>query len=276
MRYSTQKRVDPEAYPKSTSNRALLDDVAKRCPPEHARAAILLVGGRDTRALSVRRAQGALRYDRRCSAFSHAALIVKWDAEHPTKSLALEVTLEPEKDALQVPERNGVTEVELTRYMDVKLYPNLAFISVELMDLVEERQSEGEGLVKVVARSGAQRASDVIAAAADPCRQREAYPMWDALATWAAYSYAPEVNPNPLLHNVPLPCASLIEYAFGAASVDIFPVASSNHSCPELLWASALHWQEGLSANLKLKVFAIVRDEHGTPATPLSMKLGPY
>jgi hypothetical protein len=272
MRYSQHKKVEPERLQKSTSNRGFIEEVAKRCSPELCRGGILLVGGRDTRALNIRRAQSALRYDRRASAFSHAALMVTWDAEHPHKSRGLEVTLEPEAGDLQVPERNGVTELELSRYLDVKRYPNLAFITVELTD-AEEEQPDGR---RKIVRSGADRKADVLAAAADPCRQRDSFPMWDALATWGAYAYSPEASQNPLLRSVPLPAASLIEYAFGAAGVDIVPGASSNHSCPELLWASALHWQEGMSSSVKLAVFSVLRDEHGTPLAPLSMKLGPY
>jgi hypothetical protein len=114
----------------------------------------------------------------------------------------------------------------------------------------------------------------VIEAARNPCRQREIYGLWEGLAVWSRYGYAAERVPNPLLESVAMPSASLCEYAYAAVQVDIVPGASNHQTCPELLWATFLRWQESLAPAVeRIATFNVVRDEQGLAPTPLPMEI---
>jgi hypothetical protein len=270
MRFSTHKSSQKATtHPPGASHQKLLDAFNKLAAKADLSGTLLLVGGRDFRSLSVRHAQTSLRYDRRTSYWSHAALIVSWNASNPASSRGLEVALDPVDPVLQVPERNGVTSFALRKYLDERLYPNLALVHVALNDVPGEQDGEAS-----VAKTAAQRRQDALVAAKNPCTQRETYRLWEGLATWSRYAYAPELAGNPLLENVPHPGASFCEYVYAAAEVDLVPGASTSHTCPELIWASVRHWQGTIdSAGSTLQAHVLIRDEHGKPLDPLPMTL---
>jgi hypothetical protein len=270
LRYTPQPRVEPKRLSPRSSNLDLLHRVAKRCDAERGRAAILLVGASDLRSIHIRRAQATLRYDLRSSYFSHAALITAWDPRKPERSRGLEVSLDPQPGTASVPERNGVTEFRLSRYLDETAYPNLALIT---LDLKASKELAENG--KEITRTGTQRKRTLIDAARNPCRDLETYPLWDSLGTWAHYSYTPDRTANPLLESVSLPAAAYCEYVYASVQIDITPGASNRQTCPELLWATFLRWQQGLLATSidRIAIDAVVRDEHGIPQKPLPMEL---
>ncbi|HKU41635.1 MAG TPA: hypothetical protein VJR89_25935 [Polyangiales bacterium] len=271
MRYSLQRKSEPKRLPGKRSNLELLQAVAKTSDAERGRGAILLVGRRDWRSIQVRRAQAPLRYDRRSSYFSHAALITDWDPNKPERSRGLEASLDPDRGAAAVPERNGVTPFRLTRYLDDDTYPNLALITLDLK-ATQEPGASG----KPVERSGGERKRELIHAARNPCRRRDDFPLWDGIGEWLKYTYSPERTPNPLLQGVSLPGAAFCEYAYASIQIDITPAASNRQTCPELLWATFLRWQEGLLATSvdRIEILVVVRDEYGIAPEPLSMELG--
>jgi hypothetical protein len=271
MRFSPYSKSSQKAtmYPAGASHQKLLDGFGK-LKAESLSGALLLVGGRDFRSLSVRHAQTSLRHDRRTSYWSHAAVILSWNANNPARSLGLEVALDPVDPVLQVPERNGVTTFALRKYLDGRLYPNLALVHVALKDVPGEQDGKA-----IVARSAAERRQQVLTAAKNPCTQRETYRLWEGLAAWSRYAYAPELAANPLLENVPHPGASFCEYVYACAEVDLVPGASTSHTCPELIWASVRHWQNTIdSAGSALQAHVLIGDEHGKPldTLPLTIK----
>jgi hypothetical protein len=225
-------------------------------PADHA-AAILLVGGNDPRSLALRQAQAPLRFDRRVSRWSHAALIRKWDLEQVARSSGVEVSLEPARIEQQVPERNGVTPFELSRYLDESRFLNLALCFPHFTRQAERRQL-------------------LLASAANPNRDRQRYPLWDLLARWAQYSYDSS-GPNPLLDNVPLPGAAFCEYVYESAGIDLTPGATGNHCCPEVLYSTMQYWQDGLEAQQEVSFtcLELVRDEVGAPQKRLAPILEP-
>jgi hypothetical protein len=273
MRYSPFSATASEKTIASDSNAEFFESVGKKVGAEALNGAILLIGARDSRAMALRHAQGALRFDRRASKWSHAALIVQWAASAGETS-AVEVSLDPTDITLQVPERNGVTAFRLSRYFDSQRYPNVA-----LAVLGFEPPPGTATLSKGAARSDAlaprERHAAVLAAALNPNRDRERFPLWDTLAPWARYAYAPHTTPNPLLEGIPLPSAALCEYAYEAAAVDLTPGATGNHNCPEVLYATMKHWAEGLkqTEGVSVRIFSVVRDECGTPQMELSPAL---
>src|SRR5690348_3273218 len=128
MRFSPYpaNRSETVLKPKE-SNLAFFEAVARQAERDSLHGAILLIGARDPRSLARRRAQGALRFDRLDSYWSHAALLVRWDTD-PNDTEGVEVSLAANW-AEQVPERNGVTVFRLGKYADSDLYPNLAIVA---------------------------------------------------------------------------------------------------------------------------------------------------
>jgi hypothetical protein len=257
MRYaeSPKAKVETPVGPDRT-NREFFERVWSQVEPKRRAFSLLFVGGNDALSVALRRAQAALRFDGRESLWSHIALLVTADDATPGLSRGLEVSLDPQSRALQVPERNGVTEFVLERYLDERRYPNLALTTLTL--------------------GKSARGQDGIASALrHPNRDRERFPLWRSLAAWARYVYAPEVVPNPLLEAVSMPSAGLCEYAFEAAGVDLTPGATANNVCPELIWSTVNHWQESLAGQVELTTYAVLRDPTCTrsPALPLTIDL---
>lgn len=271
MRFSSQPAAVPVRIDART-NAEFFRQIATKRTPEQCRAAILLVGANDMRSIVVRRSQAILRYDRRSSYFSHAALIAAWNGSTPEDSVGFEVCLDPEGPAAQpLPERNGVTRFTLRRYLDERLYPNLALVSVELKD-VTQLDIDGKHQLE---SSAARRKDLIIDAARNPLREREVYPLWDGLGVWSKYRFSPERTVNPLLENVPLPAAAYCEYVYGAQQIDIVPGAVAQQTCPEMLWATFLRWQQGLLATTlsAIQVYVVIRDEQGIAPPPQPMEL---
>lgn len=258
MRYSNEPIHKPaEPLNDKAENRAFFETVSQKHKPEALRGALLLIGGNDWRSLSLRRAQSSLRFDRRASLWSHVALIARWDAENVGASLGLEVTLDPERAAEQSPERNGVTTFNLSRYFDTDRYRNVALVAVDL----------GKG------PAGKERKDALLNAACNPCRDRERYPLWNALSSWSRYAYAPELVPTPLLDGIAMPSAAFCEYAFESAGVDLTPGATGNNACPEVLWATVTYWQSQMKDQVIFDASMIFRDPGAASPDALPMSI---
>jgi hypothetical protein len=269
MRYSPfSPRASQKLGSASASNERFFAEVGKSAGQRALHGAILLVGARDTLALALRRAQGVLRFDQRPSKWSHAALIVRWQGDVGA-SAGVEVTLDPLERQRQVPERNGVTTFTLSRYFEEQRYPNVALLSFELEE--PERVPGMEGTLP----SAAERRALVLETALTPVKERERFPLWDMLGTWARHAYLPFSTPNPLLEGVPLPCASLCEYAYEAAGIDLTPGTTGNHNCPEVLYATAKHWAEGVASTQRacVRLYSLERDEHVVPHDELTVRI---
>ena len=182
MRYSDDKITKPTAVlSDKASNRVFFETVSDKHKASALRGALLLIGGSDWRSLALRRAQATVRFDRRASLWSHVALIARWDADNVGDSVGLEVSLEPASGSEQAPERNGVTSFKLSRYFNAAEYPNVAVVAIDL----------GKGEV------GSKHKDAMLDAACNPLRDRERYPLWNALSSWARYAYAPDVVASP-------------------------------------------------------------------------------
>ena len=256
MHYSDQSPLKPEIVPTTFTNEEFFRRVAEASTPDERRGAILLLGGRDPRSVAVRHAQAALRMDRRPSYWSHAALIADWSQDGPSSAVGLECTLAPREPAKQTPERNGVTSFSLGDYAGGEQWANVAMCLFEL----PRRRGEDDPRIRVVE------------AAAHPMRAQLRYPLWDWLALWVGYTYAPHTRPNPLLEAQPHPGAALCEYAYGEVDVDLTPGATAPNACPELLWASMIHWYGRLTEG-SVRVFRLVRDPDAVPLPPLDYDL---
>jgi hypothetical protein len=251
MRYSPDAPINPEIpIAETEDNRAFFEHIAALGDPARLTGALVLLGGTDHRSLALRRAQTLLRYDRRPSVWSHAALILQW-VGGDAGAVGVEVTLDPEGG--HVPERNGVSVFHLSRYDDTGRYPNVALIAPSFAPRA------GEPAAAVGGRKA------IVEAALDPNRERSRFPLWDALGAWSSYCYTPESTQNPLLSNVPIPGAAFCEYAYAMAGVDLTPGATSDQTCPELLWATVKRWSTRLAEmqGTTLETFAMRRDLSG-------------
>jgi hypothetical protein len=258
MRISTSKPFAFET-PSATknSNKPFFDTVSAALKGQPPQAMVLLVGGSDWRSLGLRHAQATLRFDRRPSAWSHAALILDWDGDNVARSSGVEASLDPEQPQLHVPERDGVTAFSLRRYFDALHYPNVC-----LAAFTPPAGPEGE--------SGLARISE---AARNPQRDGIRFPVWDAFGAWHHYLYQPYKCRNPLLDGLGVPSALLCEAALEAAGVPAAPGATEIQIAPEHLWATFKHWHDQLGESIQLRGWRLVRDEASRPLPALSMEI---
>jgi hypothetical protein len=235
-------------------NTAFFREVASKLKPATGSAgyfpSILLVGGSDFASWTARSQQAPMRYDRRPSDYSHAALICGWDWAAPEQSWGLEVDPVRVPASQQVPEHAGVTPFRLLDYAETDAFPNLAVINVPLP---------------------AQGAEQVVEAARMPMRDALRFPLLRWLATWRAFITMPESMPHPLLNRLPHPGAALVAMAYEAAEVTLIPGATDLQHCPELLWANAKHW--GHAVGDDVKVFRVLRDEDARVRTPRALPI---
>lgn len=256
MRYSRDPRLEPgeldqvkgggRAAAPPTPASAFFDRVGAESSAEARRCGLLLVGGASVRDRAVRAAQGALRFDKEPSLWSHAAVVLEWPQGAAADSVVgAEVSLEPPSPADQVPERNGVTLFRLSRYLDRDRYPHLAFATFTSGERATaettERKSSGEGARPPTMK---ELKDAIVSAALEPNGDRVRYPFWDWLGPWSRWIYASHAEVSPLAQGVPLPGAAFCEYAFEAARLDLTPGATGPATCPEVLWSTLLHWHK--------------------------------
>jgi hypothetical protein len=213
---------------------------------------------------AVRVAQSELRFDREASLWSHAALILEWpDGAGPGDVVGAEVSLDPSDSREQLPERNGVTLFRLSRYLDRTRYPHLAFATFGV-PAADEKASTVTAAQATAAIT--ELKSKIRDAALEPNRERLRYPFWDWIGPWSRWVFTPHDGPSPLSQGIAHPGAAFCECAFEAARFDLTPGATAPSTCPEVLWATAIHWHDkiGEIGQLPVKVqvwSAIDRDE---------------
>jgi hypothetical protein len=189
---------------RGTSNRGLYRDNA-------VPGSILLLGGSSVVHFRLRVAQSHLRHDLLPSFWSLAGMVVSAD-----RFLSVPIGLPMHPDT--VPARNAVEECSIGDFDDPVRFPNIAVISFA---------DGSEGLVDLARRLRYQRA---------------AIDLPQQLVQWLAFVWGVGATGNPLLQNVGMPSAGLIEAAFGMAGVELTPGVASQASCPEGIWQSAIWW----------------------------------
>jgi hypothetical protein len=245
MRFSNAQRhqvtdVDPAEAPE-----AIFERVERDVAAEDRSCLLLLVGGADREHQLLRAAQAHLRFDALPSRWSHAALLTDWKTSWRS-AVGLEVTHEPQAPWRHEPSRNGVTPFSLSRYADADRYPNLALLSFTFKP--------------------AHARAQILEAALEPNRDRARFPLWRQLGPWLAH-FHDVFGESPLARGAAIPSAAYCQYAFEAAGVDAMTAASLPGACPELLWATALRWSEGLEDVTALRVW------RRTEASPLAARV---
>jgi hypothetical protein len=234
--FSDKSPTRLDDFPTTTRNAEFFAAVAKKIGK--VRPAILLVGAADFASWTVRVQQAVMRFDRRPSDYSHAALLCAWDLAQPERSWGLELDAVRVAASAQRPEHGGVTPFRISDYLDDDAFPNLAVIDVPPVE------------------RGSHRA--IVEAARRPMRDAVRFPLLRWLAAWRAFVTAPEAMSHPLLNRIPHPGAGFVAMAYEAAEVTLIPGAVDMQHCPELLWANAKHWGEAVGANVR--IYRLLRD----------------
>jgi len=232
-------------------NGSFFREAGKRLPP--GGPLVLLAGGSDFASCTVRQQQGLMRYDRRPSDYSHAALICDFRPDTPEQSWGLELDPLRVPATQQAPEHAGVTPFRLLDYLDAEAFPNLALMRVPLPDPA--------------------RAEAVVNAARTPIRDLQRFPFLRWLASWRAFVTSPETVPHPLQNRTPHPGAAFISMAYEAAEITLIPGATDLQHCPELLWANAKHWSHAVCASEDVEIFRVARDQTAQPRTTLPLPI---
>lgn len=248
MRFSSSARSSIEELD-SLSTADFVREVTNRTKSGDARVgAILLVGGSDFRSVATRRAQAPMRFDLRSSYWSHAAIIGAWPSDDVKSITGFEVALEPGPGEKHEPGRNGVTAFSLDRYADESRFPNLCIaVATSPPELPGDKGALG---------------ANVVAAAKEPNRGRPTYAFYTWLAEWIRYTMQPASAANPIVGATPYPGAAFVDFAYGAAGVNLLPSATAPNTAPEHLWSTLSYWTEALRARIgPLAVYRRVKDK---------------
>jgi hypothetical protein len=212
---------------------------------------IALLGGSDTLAFRLRVAQSHLRGDMLPSYWSEAILI-RLTGATLAGAEAISVPLAQPPGPAYAPTENGVVGVPLSDFDDPARYPNIALIALP------------KAQAKILARVELFR------------RARSTFDALEHVLRWLAFAWGVARTPNPLHENYGIPSAGMLETVCAAEDVELTPGLESRASCPEAIWASALHWRDFFAKTGERRVpfgryvigheYPIVEPEPPTPA----------
>jgi hypothetical protein len=173
---------------------------------------VILVGGASLSDFRLRVAQSHLRTDMLPSFWSAAGIA--------TGGRVLMVPLLPIGDPSAVPGTNAVTDLTFAEFDNEAQYPNVATIQF------------------------ADRSEAIVANVRRIMSQRHAIDIPSMVLSWLAFVWGAGARRNPLLDNVGIPSAALVQTAFGMSGIELTPGLASGSSCPEVIWQSALWWHD--------------------------------
>lgn len=180
---------------------------------------IALIGGSDTLAFRLRVAQSHLRRDMLPSYWSDA-LLIRLTGAKLAGAEALSVPLAQPPGPAFSPHENGVVAAPLSDFDDPGRYPNIALIALP-------------------------KAQDRLMARVDAFRRsRSTLDALEHVLRWLAFAWGVARTGNPLHENYGIPSAGLLETVCAAENFELTPGLESRASCPEAIWAAAIHWHD--------------------------------
>ena len=191
---------------------------ALRIDPPHD-ASIILVGGANLSHFRIRVAQSHARRDLLPSYWSHVAILDDGNGLH-------EVSLEPPGGFKDLPKSQGIRPGKLRDYNNTDQFPNVALLSFNL-----SKDSLDGAFDKTVKEIIGRLHND---------RGRVDFLL--ALWTWLGFIWGAGDQPNPLLQDVGIPSAIMVETVFSIIGVDLTPGLASQSSCPEAIWQAVKWW----------------------------------
>ena len=183
--------------------------IAARAEP----GSVLLLGGSGLIDFRLRVAQSHLRGDLLPSFWSAAGIIV-------SSTTFLTVPIDERLFPEMVPSANAIHECRFADYDSPLQYPNVAVVSF-------------------ATQSGA-----IVESARRLQSQRSAIDLPQLLVSWLAFVWGAGQAGNPLLQNVGVPSAGLVETAFAMSGIELTPGVGSGAGSPEAIWQSAIWWHE--------------------------------
>lgn len=188
---------------------------------------LLFFGGTGLTDFRLRVAQSHVRQDMLPSFWSHVAIVRRasgrgdWDL--------YEVSLEPRPGFRAVPGNNGVQEGKASPYDDPDRFPNIACVKIPIASGQRGKRSPAAAL------DGSVRAFK---------RQRNLADVPSLILEWLGFVWGAGTRGNPLLRNLGIPSAVLVESVFAIAGIELTPGLESQSSCPEAIWQAAKWWHE--------------------------------
>lgn len=190
------------------------------------RSLLLLVGGDSRISRRIRSAQARLRTDLMPSWWSHAALIAENRFEADTG--IYEISLEPPQGFGFVAPNNGIQAALLDNYSDNRIsqdatlnsFPNIALLSIpvalaDTLDMLERLR-----------------------------KQRLQIDLPALIVPWLSWAWGVTSIENPVLAATGLPGSVMLQVIFSRLSFDLTPGIESRLCCPEMIWQSALWWED--------------------------------
>ena len=190
--------------------------------------AVVLIGGARLSDFRVRVAQSHLRRDMMPSFWSDIGLAVS-SKSFVTVPFAL-------GDASRVPETNAVREVAFKDIDGTAFFPNVA-----VLEFVSPTEAIRKNIDKLKA-------------------QRSAIDLPSMLLAWLGFVWGAGERRNPLLQEIGLPSAVLVETAFAMSGIELTPGLASKSSCPEAVWQSALWWQSYYESTADIPASQVATD----------------
>ncbi len=180
---------------------------------------IVLAGGKDVASFRIRLAQSRLRGDMLPSYWSDCALFKIHDGDLANGAF-FNIPLFQPAAAPYAPARNGLVELPFTKLPTQKNYPNLALLAIP----VPQEQ--------------------ILQSLAEYQRARVSYDAVENILPWLAFVWGTGNATNPLMQQMGLPSAVMLNQIFGANGFDLAPGVNANLSAPETFWSGVKYWQD--------------------------------
>jgi hypothetical protein len=174
---------------------------------------VVFIGGATLADFRIRVAQSAFRHDLLPGFWSLVGI-----AESSTSMLTAPLAFGP--DPSMVPSSNAVRRVRFDEIDDPDQFPNV-------------------GVIDFAAPS-----APIVGNVRRLMMQRSAIDLPSQLLPWLGFVWGAGDRRNPLLDQVGLPSATLVETAFGMSGIELTPGMASGSSCPEAIWQAALWWHD--------------------------------
>ena len=119
----------------------------------------------------------------------------------------------------------------LSAYDDPYVFPNIALL----------RFTPGREMLREPCRNFDETVEDLVKRLR---RDRGTVDLLSPLWKWLGYVWGVRNQQNPLLQDVGVPSAILVETVFSMIGLELTPGLASQSSCPEAIWQAASWWHE--------------------------------
>jgi hypothetical protein len=230
FRHSNAPSANDKLTRQHSPLRSIEAEARKLSGNETVDGTLLLVGGCDLTHFRLRVAQSHFRADMAPSFWSHVGIL----REDESGFGLYEVALDPPTGFQEMPKRNGVQRVSVSRYEDGTQFPNIALLRFPIPGL--RKKPAGQSTRQAPRTSPITEGIDRVRA------ERGVLDIPTLILPWLGFVWGAGMPPNPLIGGTGIPGAVFAESAFAAVGVELTPGLSTRSSCPEAIWQAALWW----------------------------------